>query len=97
MVHDPATWTREYNTEDYPEYVASEKPDESIFEAIDHIIEKLGKDRYILGPSGDEVGMVLLGGMERGLTEYITNPGVVKAAGRHFVNKANTKCILFYP
>jgi uroporphyrinogen decarboxylase len=67
----------------------TESPDNSIFEAVDYIVDKLGKDRYILGPSGDEVGMVLLGGMERGLTEYITNPGVVKAAARYFVNRAN--------
>jgi hypothetical protein len=89
VVYDPDMWNTEYRVEDYPQDAVVKKPDDSVFEVVDYVIEKLGKDRFILGPSGDEVGMVLLGGMERGLTEYLTNPDVVKAAARHGINIAN--------
>ncbi len=89
MIEDPGIWEQEFNIEDYPEDVPDEEPDESIFEVVDYVIEKLGKEKFILGPSGGEVGMVLLGGMERGLTEYISNPEVVKAAARNRMKKAN--------
>lgn len=89
VVYDPDMWSTEYQVEDFPEDAVSKKPDDSVFEVVDYVIEKLGKDKFILGPSGNEVGMILLGGMERGLTEYITNPDVVKAAARYEVNIAN--------
>lgn len=91
IVHDPNMWDTEFRMEDFPADVRVNPPDESVFEVVDHVIAQLGKDRFILGPSGDEVGMVLLGGMERGLTEYITSPELVKAAARHNTNAANQK------
>ncbi len=89
MINDPNTWNYEYNLEDYVEEKEICKPDDSIFEVVDYVIEKLGSDKFILGPSGEETGMLFLGGMERGLTEYISNPGVVKAAIKQAVHEAN--------
>lgn len=88
MVEDPQMWTREFNAADF---IVSEvtKPDESIFEVVDYVIAELGKDRFILGPAGDEVAMLLLGGMERGLTEFLTDPEILKAAYRKALAEAN--------
>jgi len=70
LIHEPHLWDEEYKEDDFPADIEVEKPDESIFEVIDYVIEKLGGSKYILATSGEEVGLVLLGGMERGLTEY---------------------------
>ena len=89
MVHDPAEWTREFKEEDFT-CTETAPPDSSVFEVIDHAIEHLGKDWFILGPSGGEVGMLLLGGMQRGLTEYLLHPEVVEAAYRQALREADT-------
>jgi len=88
-VEDPDRWTREFRAEDYEGEVNVEPPDPSVFEVVDAVIDALGDEKYIIGPSGGEVGMVLLGGMERGLTEFITNPEAVKAAARRGLAYAN--------
>ena len=79
MVHDPMLWEREYEPEDFPLYDIL-PPDESQFEVIDHVIGKFRDEKYIIGYAGREAGFVLLGGMERGLTEYLSNPEGVQAA-----------------
>lgn len=80
LVHDPHLWDREYKLEDYEKEPNFTPPDPSVFEVVDYIIEKLGQDKYLLGPSGRGVEMTMLGGMERAMVEYKLNPEVVKAA-----------------
>ncbi|MCU0520993.1 MAG: hypothetical protein MUF84_09905 [Anaerolineae bacterium] len=65
---------------DFPLDAEPEPPDESIFEVVDAVVEALGADHYILGPCGGEAGMVMLGGMERGLMLYALQPDVVARA-----------------
>jgi len=89
MVNDPKKWERKYSLSDYNKAVKVEKPDESIFEVIDYVIDRLGDKKFIIGPAGQEVGMVLLGGMERGLMEYVSNPKVVKVAGKQQLKTGN--------
>ncbi|HHY01110.1 MAG TPA: hypothetical protein GX531_07055 [Methanothermobacter sp.] len=89
MIYDPKKWQREYILADFMVEPKVEKPDESIFEVIDYIIAKLGSQKFIIGPAGNEVGMVLLGGMDRGLIEFVENPEVVKAAGQQLVIVGN--------
>lgn len=79
MVHDPMLWEREYEPEDFPLYDIL-PPDASQFEVIDHVIGRFREEKYIIGYAGREAGFVLLGGMERGLTEYLSNPEGVQAA-----------------
>ncbi len=82
MVYDPHQWDREFNREDYETEIVFAAPDASVFEVIDYITERFKDDRFIIGPSGTGVGLVLLGGMERGLVELVMNPETVKAAAR---------------
>lgn len=89
MVHDPMKWERRYNVEDFKGVPEIKKPDNSVFEVIDYVIDKLGKDRFIIGPAGREASMILLGGMERGLMEYSLNSEAVKAAGEYEVVAGN--------
>jgi len=84
VIHDPKMWVREYRLEDYYEEPDVTPPDPSVFEVVDHLIEAFRDDRYILGGSGHNVGMVMLGEMERALVEYMVNPDVVKAAGAYY-------------
>jgi len=59
-----------------------EPPDASVFEACDHMVQHLGKDRYIAGLSGGITCLTLLGGQETGLMLYALKPQVVRAANR---------------
>ncbi len=61
---------RAWTVDDFRLDAEPDPPDPSIFEVVDAVIEALGADRYILGPCGGEAGMVMLGGMERGLMLY---------------------------
>lgn len=88
LVYDPQKWTREFKLEDF-KYEDPIPPDESQFEVVDAVIKEFRSKKFILGPDGGEVGFILLGGMERGLIEYVTNPEVVKRAIDVAVYKAN--------
>ena len=69
-----------FSLADFPPDDEPSPPDLSVFEVVDAVIEALGDERYILGPTGDEAGMVLLGGMEHGLMMYGLEREVVKRA-----------------
>jgi len=88
LVYDPQKWTREFRLEDF-RYEDPMPPDESQFEVVDAVINEFKGKKFILGPDGGEVSLVLLGGMERGLVEYINNPEVVKRAIDVAVYRAN--------
>lgn len=79
LVYDPQKWTREFKLEDF-KYEEPLPPDESRFEVLDVVIKEFKDEKFILGPDGGEVSLLLLGDMERGLIEYIENPEVVKRA-----------------
>ena len=79
LVYDPQKWTREFKLEDF-KYEDPLPPDESQFEVVDAVIKVFEGEKFILGPDGGEVSLLLLGDMERGLIEYATNPEVVKRA-----------------
>ena len=91
IIDDPNMWKMEYSVEDFDQDKIIKKPDDSIFEVIDHVVSKLGKEKFIIGPAGEEVGMVLLGGTERGLIEYSRNPLTVKAAAQQKLKIENQK------
>ena len=96
-IHDPGVGKQTYSPADFegePEVVP---PDESCFEVVDAMIGEFGGERFMMGPSGSEVGMHILGGsfeeggggFEYGLMQYIEAPDTVKASIRYEVAKAN--------
>lgn len=88
LIYDPNKWTREFKLEDF-QYEEQTPPDPSQFEVVDAVINEFRGKKFILGPNGGEVGFILLGDMERGLIEYVTNPEVVKRAIDVALYKAN--------
>ena len=78
VVHDPACWSQRYNVEDELWDGKIEKPDASIFEAVNAIIEAFKKDRFIIGNHAGEMAWLLLGGMERGFMEIASRPQEIK-------------------
>jgi len=89
LVEDPQKWTRHFKMEDFDPDEEPKPPDSSQFEVIDAVIKVFKDEKFILGPSGGEASFLLLGGMERGLMEYVTHPEVVKRATEAAVNRAN--------
>ena len=71
LVHRPEP---KYSMDDFSLDAEPEDPDPSVYEVVDAVIAALGESRFILGPSGGEAGMVLLGGMEYGLMMYALQP-----------------------
>lgn len=86
LIEDPTQSNKE-NIEDYIE--SFREPDESCFEVIDYVISRLGEEKFIIGPAGREVGMVLLGGMEEGLIKYVESPKLVKKVAEREVEIGN--------
>ncbi|MFC1539004.1 uroporphyrinogen decarboxylase family protein [Candidatus Latescibacterota bacterium] len=96
-IYDPNVGKKTFSPADFNREPAVEPPDESYFEVVDAFIEEFGGDRFLMGPSGDEVGIYLLdgsfdeggGGFSHSLMQYIDNPETVKAAIRYEVAKNN--------
>jgi len=93
VVYDPEAGTRRYTPEDFEKEPDIGGIDESCFEVVDALIAAFGKDRFIAGPSGHEVGIMLLGGsfdeggagFVHALMQYYDNPGTIRAAYRYEV------------
>ncbi len=96
-IYDPKVGKKQYTPADFDKEPEVEPPDESCFEVVDALIKEFGRDRFFMGPSGDEVGIYLLdgkfeeggGGFAYGLMQYLDNPETVKAAIRYEVTKNN--------
>lgn len=97
IVHNPNVGKKHFTCADFEKEPVIEPEDESCFEVVDAFIGEFGKDRYIIGPSGHEVGIVLLGGdfteggggFAHGLMQYHDNPETIRAAYRYEVAKNN--------
>jgi uroporphyrinogen-III decarboxylase len=85
LAYDP---TAHFSLEQFDLEAAPKEPDPSIFEVVDAVIAAF-PDRYILGPSGGEAGMVLLGDMEQGLRLYAEDPELVQRAIDYATRMAN--------
>ena len=89
-VYDPQTWTRQFKVEDY-----SKAPESGIIHPfslniLDRVIQALKAEKFICTPCGGEIGIIFLGGMERGCIEMIEHPEVVRAATDYFLKVQNT-------
>ena len=96
-VYDPTAGQKHFTPADFEKEPVIEHVDESCFEVVDAMIKEFGKDRFIMGPCGHEVGIVILGGafgeggggFEYGLMQYLDNPEAVHAAYHYEVKKNN--------
>jgi len=82
-IEDPELARRTFTPEDFPVPDKIEPPDPSCFEVADAVIEAFQGERFVIGPSGNEAAMILIGdNYERGLLEFGLNPDTVCAAHR---------------
>lgn len=96
-VFDPRAGKGTWSPEDFEGEPEAVSPDDSCFEVVDAMIGEFGADRFLMGPSGNEVGIHIIdgsfeeggGGFEYGLMMYIDSPETVKAAIRYEVAKSN--------
>ncbi len=88
VIENPNTWTMEFDADKIIEQLKPSEPDDSIFEVVDAFLAAFGSDRFVLGPSADEMGWYLVGGYERGFLELATRPEQVQRVYDAMVQKA---------
>ena len=97
-VHDPVRDAKVFTAAEFEKDVAPVRRDERSWRILDAVIREFKREKFICGPSGGSVGIVLLGGMERGLLELAANPDAVRAATKSFVRRQNeADAILIHP
>ncbi len=87
-IHDPVMAEKVFTIEEFQKEPPDINLDERSFKILDTVI-KTFPEKFICGPSGGEIGILLLGGMERGLMELIENIDVVQAATEYYVKMQN--------
>ena len=88
-VCDPHKKQPAFSIEEFRTPVDVRPPDPSVFEVIDHVIEQLGEDRYVAGPTGGITALTLLGGTEEGLVLHALQPEIITAANARSVRMQN--------
>lgn len=59
------------------------------WDILDAVIEHFSGRKFIIGPSGGEIGIVLQGGMEQGMMALITNRDFIEKATEYLIRKQN--------
>ena len=88
-IKDPVMEARQFTVAEFEKEPCRPYIDERSRKILDTVIERFKGEKYIAGPSGGEMGMLFLGGMERGCMELILNPDVVKAAVAYTLKEEN--------
>jgi len=97
-VHDPVEEQRRYTIEEFRLPPPPVQRDPRSWAILDGVIQRFKGRKFICGPSGGEIGIVLLGGMERGLIRLLEEPEVVKAATPFFLQLQNAAdAVLIHP
>jgi len=97
-VHDPVRDARVFTAAEFEGDAEPIRRDERSWRILDAVVQEFKREKYICGPSGGSVGIVLLGGMERGLLELAANPEAVRAATKSLVRRQNeADAVLIHP
>ena len=97
-VHDPVRDARVFTADEFGQEPGPARRDERSWRILDAVVREFKDEKFICGPSGGSVGIVLLGGMERGLLEIGANPDVVRAATRSEVRRQNAAdAVMIHP
>jgi len=97
-IHDPVRDARVFTAAEFEVEAEPVRRDERSWRILDAVVREFKAEKYICGPSGGSVGIVLLGGMERGLLELAANPEAVRAATRSLVRRQNeADAVLIHP
>ncbi len=97
-VYDPVRDAKVFTAAEFEKDPEPVRRDERSWRILDTVIREFKGEKFISGPSGGSVGIVLLGGMERGLLELAANPAAVRAATSYFVRQQNAAdAVLIHP
>jgi hypothetical protein len=88
-VRDPVTDAKVFTAAEFEREPEPPRRDERSWRVLDAVIQEFKCEKFICGPSGGSIGIVLLGGMERGLLEIGENPDVVRVATACLVREQN--------
>lgn len=88
-ISDPVMEARQFTVEEFEQEPEIPRRDERSWKIVDAVIQRFKREKFICGPDGGEIGIVLLGGMERGLIELVQNPAVIKAAIQYLLKQQN--------
>jgi len=88
-VRDPVRDARVFAAAEFAGKPVPRRRDERSWRILDAVIREFKDEKFICGPSGGSIGILLLGGMERGLLEIAANPETVRAATEFFVREQN--------
>jgi hypothetical protein len=83
IVEDPVTDARVFRVEEFLRAPEERQLNAASMRVLRAVTDRFKGRKFIAGPSGGETGVVLLGGMTRGLMEIATSPDLVRAAAEH--------------
>ena len=83
VVEDPVTEARVFRVEEFLRAPEERRLNAASMRVLRAVTDRFKGEKFIAGPNGGETGVVLLGGMTRGLMELITNPDTVRAAAEY--------------
>jgi hypothetical protein len=86
-VRDPVRDARVFTAAEFRREPNPPQRDERSWKILDSVIGEFKGEKFVCGPSGGSIGIVLLGGMERGLLEIGENPEAVRAATAFLVRQ----------
>lgn len=88
-IKDPVMEEKVFTIEEFQKEPEKPVRDERSWKIVDSVIQRFKDDKFICGPEGGEIGIILLGGMERGCMELIQHPDVVRAATDFYLKQQN--------
>ena len=88
-IKDPVMEEKVFTIEEFEKEPVLPERDERSWKIVDTVIKRFKDEKFICGPEGGEIGILMLGGMERGLMELIESPEVVKAATAYYLKQQN--------
>jgi hypothetical protein len=88
-IHDPVADAETFTVADFDRPAQPPARDERSWHILDTVIQRFKGEKFICGPSGGEIGLVLLGGIARGCQRLRRQPDVVRAATRRMLQEQN--------
>lgn len=88
-VKDPVQEQEVYGINDFTGDPAVSLPNERSWQIVDKIVKKFKNKKFICSPDGGEIGIVLLGGLERGLMALAEQPDIVRMAVNYKLKQQN--------
>jgi hypothetical protein len=79
-VHDPVNAAKVWTVEDFAAPPAPSPPDPRSWAIVEAVVGRFAGEKFICGPGGGEIGMLLPGGMVPGMLLLAEQPEVIDAA-----------------